>query len=93
MNQLLGKVVAIAFLVEVLTNSIKTVVPNLNRGHIPFVAGILGVILAWTTGIGILATLQIPIKHALLDYLVTGVVISRGANIVHDLATTLNVSS
>ncbi|NLJ80300.1 MAG: hypothetical protein GX335_04680 [Firmicutes bacterium] len=93
MNQLLGKVAAIAFLVEVLTNTIKTIVPNLNRKHIPFVAGLLGVVLAWSTGIGLLAALQIPIKHALLDYLVTGVVISRGANIVHDLAKTLSLSS
>ncbi len=93
MEQLLGKVTAIAFLVEVLTNTIKASLPGLNRQYIPFVAGSLGVALAWGTGVGVLSTLQIPVRHILLDYLVTGVVISRGANMVHDLAKTLSVSS
>lgn len=93
MNQLLGKVMAVAFVVEVLTNTIKTALPNLKRSYIPFIAGVLGVALAWSTGIGILSSLEIPIRYGFLDYLVTGVVISRGANIVHDLAKTLSLSS
>lgn len=93
MDQLLGKVTAIAFLVEVLTNTIKTALPNLNRQYIPFVAGCLGVALSWGTGVGLLSTLEIPVRHILVDYLITGVVISRGANIVHDLAKTLSLSS
>lgn len=93
MQQLLGKVLAIAFVVEVLTNSIKTLLPNLNTRYLPFLAGILGVALASFTGIGVLTTLEIPVRHLFLDYLVTGVVVSRGANIVHDLAKTLSLSS
>lgn len=93
MEQLFGKVLSIAFVVEVLTNTIKAALPNLNRRYIPFLAGILGVTLAWATEIGVLNTLDIPIRYHALDYLVTGVVISRGANIVHDLAKTLSLSS
>lgn len=93
MNQLLGKVMAIAFVVEVLTNTIKTALPGLNRQYMPFIAGCLGVTLAWGTGIGVLGTLEISVRHLVVDYLVTGIVISRGANIVHDLAKTLSLSS
>lgn len=93
MDQLLGKVMAIAFLVEVLTNTIKTALPKLNRQYIPFIVGCLGVTMAWGTGIGVLTTLEIPVRHVLVDYLVTGIVISRGANMVHDLAKTLSLSS
>lgn len=93
MDQLLGKVMAIAFLVEVLTNTIKTAIPKLNRQYIPLIAGCLGVTMAWGTGIGVLTTLEIPVRHVLVDYLVTGIVISRGANMVHDLAKTLSLSS
>lgn len=93
MDLLLGKVLAIAFLVEVLTNTIKAALPNLNRTYIPFVAGILGVCLAWMTNIGILSSLDIPVRYIVLDHLITGIVISRGANIVHDLAKTLSLSS
>ena len=93
MDQLLGKVLAIAFVVEVLTNTIKTVLPSLDTRYLPFLSGVLGVALAWVTGVGVLSTLEIPVRHIVLDYLVTGVVISRGANIVHDLAKTLSLSS
>jgi len=93
MEQLLGKVLAIAFVVEVLINTVKVALPNLDTRYLPFLSGVLGVALAWATGIGVLSTLEIPTRHLALDYLVTGIVISRGANIVHDLAKTLSVSS
>lgn len=93
MDQLLGKVLAIAFVVEVLTNVVKSALPNLNTRYLPFISGVLGVALAWSTNIGLLNTLDIPVRYLFLDHLVTGVVISRGANIVHDLAKTLSLSS
>ncbi|NLM41484.1 MAG: hypothetical protein GX199_04155 [Firmicutes bacterium] len=93
MDQLLGKVLAIAFVIEVLTNTIKTLLPDLNRRHLPFISGVLGVCLAWMSGVGLLNTLDMPVRHVILDYLVTGIVTSRGANIVHDLAKTLSSSS
>ena len=93
MDQLLGKVLAIAFVVEVITNTIKTALPNLDTRYLPFLSGVLGVALSWVTGIGVLGTLEIPIRNLFLDYLVTGIVISRGANIVHDLAKTLSLAS
>ena len=93
MDQLLGKVLAIAFVIEVLTNTIKTLLHALNRRRLPFISGVLGVCLAWMRGVGLLSTLDIPVRHVILDYLVTGIVTSRGANIVHDLAKTLSSSS
>ncbi|MDI9442059.1 MAG: hypothetical protein GX101_00865 [Firmicutes bacterium] len=93
MDQLLGKVLAIAFLTEVLTNTLKAAAPNLDRRYIPLAAGVIGIALAWTTGVGVLTTLRMPIRFMGLDYLITGVIISRGANIVHDLAKTLSLSS
>ncbi len=93
MDQLLGKVLAIAFVVEVLTNTVKTALPSLDTRDLPFLSGVLGVALAWATGIGVLSTLEITVRYVVLDYLVTGVVISRGANIVHDLAKTLSAAS
>lgn len=93
MNQLLGKVLAIAFVIEVLTNTVKAALPELNTRYIPFISGILGVALSWASGVGVLSTLEIPVRHVLIDYLVTGIVTSRGANIVHDLAKTLSASS
>ena len=93
MDVVLAKVTAIAFLVEVLTNAVKSVVPNLKNRHITIVAGVLGILVAFMTRTGVLHALEIPIQFDYVDYLITGVLISRGANIVHDLAKTLNIAS
>ncbi|MGI6148846.1 MAG: hypothetical protein GX195_08660 [Firmicutes bacterium] len=93
MDIVLAKVTAIAFLVEVLTNMVKSLVPNLDKRHITLVAGVLGVLVAAITRTGVLHALEIPVQFDYVDYFITGVLISRGANIVHDLAKTLNVAS
>ena len=93
MDVLLGKVLAIAFLVEILTNTIKAALPSLNRIYIPFIAGVLGICVAWMTNIGIMDSLEISVRYKIIDHFVTGMVISRGSNIVHDLAKTLSLSS
>jgi hypothetical protein len=64
----------------------------LDKAYVTTIAGLVGIILATLTGVGIFATLDIPVKYAIIDYLLTGVIISRGANIVHDLASRLNES-
>jgi len=87
---LLHKVLALAVLSEIITNLIKTLAPNLDKAYIPPIAGIVGIILSWLTSVGLFSTLGIPVKYALVDYLLTGVIVSRGANIVHDLADRLN---
>ena len=93
MDIVLAKVTAIAFLVEVLTNMVKSLVPNLDKRHITLVAGVLGVPVAASTRSGVLRALDISVQFDYVDYFITGVLISRGANIVHDLAKTLNVAS
>ena len=68
-------------------------VPSLDKRHITIVAGVLGVLVAFITRTGVLHALEIPVQFDYVDYLITGVLISRGANIVHDLAKTLNLAS
>ena len=70
-----------------------TFVPSLDKRHITIVAGVLGVLVAFITRTGVLHALEIPVQFDYVDYLITGVLISRGANIVHDLAKTLNLAS
>ncbi|HHT36463.1 MAG: hypothetical protein ACE3NC_09000 [Candidatus Wallacebacter cryptica] len=77
---------------EVITNFVKTLVPNLDKSYITTIAGLIGIILAWLTGVGLFSTLDIPVKYVAVDHILTGVIVSRGANIVHDLASKLNES-
>lgn len=90
MDFILHKVFALAVLSEIITNMVKTIVPNLDKVFITTVAGLIGIILAWLTNVGIFNTLDIPVKYILVDYVLTGIIISRGANFVHDIADKLN---
>ena len=91
MEQLLGKVLAIAFVVSD-HNVIKNALPTWTPATCPFYQGSRRLSRLGQC-IGVLSTLEIPVRYLLLDYLVTGVVISRGSNIVHDLAKTLSSAS
>ncbi len=85
------KVIIIAMLVEVTTNFIKIIIPNLEKRYITIVAGLIGVLVSTVTGVGILGTLDIPVNFVPLDYILTGIIVSRGANLVHDFSKRLNL--
>ncbi len=87
---ILHKALLLAVLTEIITNMIKTIVPKIDKTHIPTIAGAIGIMLAWLTGVGLFNTLGIPLKIPTIDYLLTGIIVSRGANVVHDLAKKLN---
>jgi len=80
----------LALLSEIITNFIKTLVPNLDKAYIPTIAGVVGIILSWLTCVGIFNTLDVPVKYVAVDYILTGIIVSRGANLVHDLADRLS---
>lgn len=87
---ILHKVLAIALLVEIITNFIKQLVPNLNKNYITTVAGVIGITLSFLSCVGIFETLGIPLKFDAIDYFLTGIIVSRGANFVHDFSNKLN---
>src|SRR5690554_6499733 len=87
---LVHKVLVIAVLVEITTNIIKTFAPTLESRYFTIVAATIGIIIALMTDIGILSSLNLPVRYATFDYILTGVIVSRGGNLVHDLATKLN---
>lgn len=88
---LLQKVFTLALLTEIITNFVKTLVPDLDKNYITTIAGLFGIVLTWLADVGIFMTLGIPLKFVLIDYILTGIIVSRGANLVHDLAKRLNV--
>jgi len=84
-------VLILAVLAEVITNLVKTLIPNLDKNYITTAAGLIGIMLSWLTCVGIFSALGIPLKFMTVDYILTGIIISRGANIVHDIAKKLNL--
>lgn len=89
-SSILHQIIIIAFLVEIVTNFIKNLMPDLEPSYIMITAGVIGILISMLTGIGILDTLDISVKLPIFDFIITGIIVSRGANLVHDLADKLN---
>ena len=81
----LSTVLLLSIIVEVATNGIKAILPFIKGDRSRIVAAAIGILLCLSTGIGILSNLEIYIKYSIIDYIITGIVISRGSNAVHDI--------
>ena len=81
----LAVIFVLAVIVEVVTNGIKAAFPILKGNRSRLVAAVIGIIICFTTKMGILTNLKIDISLVSIDYILTGIVISRGSNAVHDL--------
>ncbi|QLY78366.1 hypothetical protein [Clostridium intestinale] len=48
------------------------------------------IIIVWSTDLDIMTTLGIPVKVKIIGIVLTGILISRGSNFVHDLFSSVN---
>jgi hypothetical protein len=76
----------LAILVEAVTEIAKAAVPVIGGTYSWIISVICGVALTVSTGIGLLQTVGVAIAYPIVDYIVTGIIISRGANYLHDLS-------
>lgn len=88
----LTTIIVLAIIVEFSTEIIKSVFPSIRGQYSRVAAILLGMILCVTTGSGILASFDINTIYPQLDYLLTGLLISRGSNIIHDLVSRLDLA-
>jgi len=51
---------------------------------------IVCIIIVWSTDLDIMTTLGIPVKDKIIGILLTGILISRGSNFIHDLFSSVN---
>jgi len=89
----LSTIIVLAIIVEFSTEIIKTIFPSIRGHYSRWVAICLGMILCFITRSGILASLNIElVALPQIDYFITGLIISRGSNILHDLVSKLKVA-
>ncbi|AZO95059.1 hypothetical protein GM661_08480 [Iocasia frigidifontis] len=85
----LTTIALLAVIVEVVTNAIKGAMPFIkggeNKNGSRIAAAVVGIILCISTHIGILQKFDIGISQPIIDYIITGIIISRGSNAVHDI--------
>lgn len=88
----LTSILVLAILVEFSTEIIKSVFPSVRGQYSRAVAVLLGMILCVTTKSGILQSFKIYPAFPQIDYFLTGIIISRGSNILHDLVSRLDIA-
>ncbi len=86
----LAIIVVLTVIVEVLTNGVKSIFPILKGNTSRLIAAAIGILICFYTDIGIFSRLEISIKYDILDYIITGIIISRGSNAVHDIISVFN---
>ncbi len=83
----------LTLLTEEITNIFKSSFPKIvTRSRKSLVAILVGILLAISTKAGLLSTLGFNITYPLIDFIATGVIISRGSNFLHDLIEQANIT-
>lgn len=77
--------IMLAILVEVCVDIIKAAIPVINGWKSQLTSVIVGVILATATTTGLMAALSVSLSVPWIDFFLTGLIISRGSNFIHDL--------
>ncbi len=85
----LGILVILAIMAEFLTETLKRNIPFADRmpGH--WIAAAAGVLLCYFTDTGLLELTGGFSRSPYFDYFVTGLIISRGSGVMHDLIEAL----
>ena len=81
----------LALLVEVCVDIIKAAVPVIRGWKSQLTSVVVGVLLATATATGLLGLLEVNLTIRWIDHFLTGLIISRGSNFIHDLLSKLNV--
>lgn len=88
--QALASLIVLSVVVEVATNAVKQIDWFKRENAVRLVALVFGIGLSCSAKIGILAMLGVKLAYPAADYIITGAIISRGSNAVHDLLDRLD---
>ncbi|MBS3872762.1 MAG: hypothetical protein KGZ92_08155 [Firmicutes bacterium] len=78
-------IVLLAIVVEQVTTVLKGAVPAIKGNLAQATSMLVGIVLCFSTRVGLLQQLSVPTVYPFVDYLVSGLLISRGSNFLHDV--------
>jgi hypothetical protein len=81
----------LALLVEICVDIVKAAIPAIRGWKSQLTSVVVGVLLTTATTTGLLSALQVNLSVCWIDYFLTGLIISRGSNFIHDLLSKLNL--
>ena len=90
--QMSASLILLAIVTEQVTEILKQAVPGIRVTYSKLVSMAIGIVLCYSTKIGLLHELDVPIVYPLVDYVITGLLISKGSNFLHDLFSRFNTA-
>jgi len=81
-------IIVLSVLNEIIIEIIKTALPIFKR-YVMVIAIVCGVILCTQAQVGLMSVLGVTLRSPVIDYILAGVIISRGSNVIHDLIAQL----
>lgn len=84
------QLIIVAILVEAIWENIKMIWDNGKASIDRIGALVIGILVCVLTGIDIFPIVNIPISIPIVGSVLTGIIVSRGANFVHDLLEKIN---
>lgn len=89
----LSTIIVLSLIIQFIVERVKTPIPEEYREWaVPLVALVLGIILAITCKIGFLLTLNITVEPIIIDYILTGIILSGGSTLVNELIKVLQTA-
>ena len=89
--------IVVAILSEAIWEILKNLIPNMNDkvwAYINLVGSLLvGILIAFIADVNIFALLGITLRWHIVGVVLTGILISRGSNYIHDLVGKLKPNS
>lgn len=92
MGNAFATLIVLAILVEVCVDIIKAAIPAIHGWKSKMSSIIVGVLLATTTATGLLTSMGVMLSVPWIDYFLTGLILSRGSNFLHDLLSKLRLA-
>ena len=80
-----GKIIIIAIVAEAVWETSKMTYEAGSFSFDRIGALVVSLIIAIGTGLDIMTLAQVPIQYPIIGMVLTGILISRGANVVHDI--------
>lgn len=92
MGNAFASLIVLAILVEVCVDIIKSAIPAISGWSSRLTSIVVGILLATVTTTGLLNALAVQLTVPWIDYFLTGLIISRGSNFIHDLLGKLSLT-
>ncbi len=77
--------VALSIFIEAVTEAFKSLSPRIGGPSSRLLSFVVSIVVCLAARVGIMGLIGVSIKYPIVDHVLTGIIVARGANVAHDL--------